>query len=141
MKSENGRQIKSASLQVVEIRQPLNRAAQFLRHTREMIFHRWFVRGQEELYLAEQYGVRRVEIESAVRQETRLRLVPPPAPVAPRESAVACERPQGIIPVEPGELCANGKTMRLWQSTESGTQYLQVQGGDETRWFALKKAA
>lgn len=61
IKQERGRQIKSPSAQVIEFKPPVN----FLQQTKEGIFTRWLHRDQTELYLAEQYDVRRKDIEDA----------------------------------------------------------------------------
>lgn len=73
-KPERGRQIKSPRAQVIEFKAPAN----FLQQTRETIFTRWLHRDQSELYLADQYDVRRSDIEQAVKAETRRRLGLPP---------------------------------------------------------------
>ena len=79
-KQERGRQIKSPSAQVIEFKPRPN----FLRQTEEGIFTRWLHRDQTELYLADQYEVRRARIEDAVKAETRRRLGLPAAGQARR---------------------------------------------------------
>jgi hypothetical protein len=74
MKADVARRIKKARAQVIEMKPRGN----FLDCTRETIFHRWLHHDQEELYLADQYEVRRREIEEAIKAEVRRRLKFPP---------------------------------------------------------------
>lgn len=75
MKSEIGRQIKSARAQVIEFKRPEN----FLQQTKEEIFYRWLHRDQSELALADAYAVRRTTIERVIHGEVKRRIGGPVA--------------------------------------------------------------
>lgn len=56
-----------------------------------------------------------------------------------RETAIRCEKPQGVVRQPGAPLHAGGKTVTMFRAPESGREYMRIEGENGEDWFRVTK--